>query len=87
MVATPEDLAKAAQKLCDVLTAAAPGAVAASKALVRNVQYKPITQELMDFTAEQLAIIRMSPESTEGMACVQAGKKAPWTNTPIKFPA
>ena len=86
VVPTIEDLAKEAQKICDTIVAAAPSAVAASKKLVANVQYKPIDTTLMAYTAEQLATIRMSPESTSGMIAVQAGKKPEWASTPLKFP-
>jgi len=86
IVNTPEDLIKEAQKICDTLVAAAPRAVAASKNLVRNVQYKPITQEIMDYTAGELATIRMGEECTSGMIAVQAGKKAPWATKPMPFP-
>ena len=85
--ATPEELIKKAQDVCDVLTAAAPGAVRASKSLVANVQYKPITADLQAYTAEQLAQVRMSDESTAGMLAVQTGKKPPWNLTPMKFPS
>ena len=88
VVDTPEALAKEAQKICDVMLLAAPGAVAAAKKLVTNVQYKPITPELQAYTAEQLAMVRMSEESTGGMIAVQAGKKAPWAQNAasMKFP-
>ena len=82
IVATPEELAKAAQSICDVMTLAAPRAVAASKRLVRSVQYKPIDPELMEFTANQLAEIRMGTESTDGMAAVQKGAKPAWAAKP-----
>ena len=78
VVDSPESLVKAAQAVCDTMTAAAPGAVAAAKRLVNAVQYKPITKEVMEYTAGQLAEVRMSEESTGGMIAVQAGKKAPW---------
>ena len=61
--------------------------VAAAKALVRNVQYRPITPELQAYTAEQLAKVRMSPESTGGMVAVQQGKKPPWATSAMKLPA
>ena len=82
----PEDLVKEAQKICDIMALAAPRAVAASKSLVRNVQYKPITQEVMDYTAGELAKIRMGEEATGGMIAVQAGKKAPWAEHKVTFP-
>jgi len=86
VVTTNEELVKEAKKVCDVLTAAAPGAVAAAKKLVQSVQYKPITPELQAYTADQLSQVRMSEESAGGMIAVQAGKKAPWAAAPIKFP-
>jgi len=86
VVNMPEDLVKEAQKICDIMALAAPRAVAASKSLVRNVQYKPITQEVMDYTAGELAKIRMGEEATGGMIAVQAGKKAPWAEHKVTFP-
>jgi enoyl-CoA hydratase/carnithine racemase len=58
VVTTNEELVKEAKKVCDVLTAAAPGAVAAAKKLVQSVQYKPITPELQAYTADQLSQAR-----------------------------
>lgn len=86
MLATPEEMAKKAQEICDVMLLAAPGAARASKNLVRNVQYKPITPELIAYTADQLAQIRMTEESKAGMVAVQAGKKPPWAANPMAFP-
>ena len=65
---------------------AAPGAAVAAKNLVRNVQYRPVTQELIDYTADELAKVRMTEESAAGMDAVQAGKKPPWATTPLIFP-
>ena len=88
IVDTPEAMVKEAQKVCDTMLLAAPKAVAAAKKLVACVQYQPITPELQDFTAEQLAAVRMSDESTGGMIAVQAGKKPPWAANAeaMKFP-
>jgi len=86
VVATPEELVKQAQQICDTVLLAAPGAVAAAKKLVASVQYQPITEELQRYTADQLAKVRMSEESTGGMIAVQAGKKPPWATAPLKFP-
>lgn len=57
-MSTPEELVKEAQKVCDVMLAAAPGAVAAAKKLVAGVQYKPVTPELQAYTADQCARAR-----------------------------
>ena len=86
VVSTNEELIKEAQKICDVMLLAAPTAVGAAKLLVANVQYKPITSELQAYTADQLAKVRMSEESTGGMIAVQAGKKPPWASQPMKYP-
>jgi methylglutaconyl-CoA hydratase len=81
-----EELARKAQALCDTMTFAAPQAAAAAKRLVRHVQFVPITQALMDFTAEELARVRMTEESREGMAAIQAGSKPPWASRTLRFP-
>ena len=86
VVTTPEELVKEAQKICDTLLLAAPGAVAAAKKLVMNVQYQPITKELQKYTANQLALVRATEESAGGMVAVQAGKKPPWASSPLTFP-
>jgi methylglutaconyl-CoA hydratase len=86
VVDTIPALAQEAQKVCEVMKLAAPGAVAAAKALVRNVQYQPITAELQAYTAKQLAEVRSSDESVGGMAAVQAGQKPPWAASPLTFP-
>jgi len=86
VVDTPEDLVKSAQKICDLMLLAAPGAAAAAKKLVRNVQYRPITEELMQYTASELASVRVTEECKNGMAAVQASKKPPWASNPITFP-
>ena len=86
VVISAEELIAEAKKICSVQTLAGPAAAAAAKALVRNVQYKVVTPELMAYTADQLAQVRMSEESTHGMVAVQKGAKPPWATTPLEFP-
>ena len=86
IVETPEELMKSAQKLCDLMVATAPGAVASAKELVRNVQYKVITPELMEMTQNELTRVSCSEECAGGMAAVQQGKKAPWTTVDLSIP-
>ena len=86
VVDTADEMMKAAQKICEVMQSSAPQAVAAAKALVRTVQYKPITEELVDYTQAELVRVSCSKECEDGMLAVQQGKKAPWTQTPMDMP-
>lgn len=62
---------------------AAPKAVAASKALVFGVAGKEITDELIDYTAEQLASIRVAEEAVCGMKALLAREKPYWAKKPL----
>ena len=77
-------LEEAAQKICDNFTLAAPHAVAASKALVFGVGGKEITPELVDYTAAQLASIRVKGEAVVGMKALLAKQKPDWAKKPLK---
>ncbi|KAH8046343.1 delta-3,5-delta-2,4-dienoyl-CoA isomerase [Aureococcus anophagefferens] len=77
-------LEEAAQKICDNFTLAAPHAVAASKALVFGVGGKEITPELVDYTAAQLASIRVKGEAVVGMKALLAKQKPDWAKEPLK---
>jgi len=76
-------LEAAAQKICDNFTLAAPKAVAASKALVQGVALKEITPEIIAYTADQLAKIRVDGEAVDGMVALLAKKKPPWAKEPL----
>lgn len=86
VVDSQDALLKKAQEICNTMVLAAPGAVAAAKALVRGVQYKVITPELQSYTADQLAKVRMTDECDGGMKAVQAGAKPPWALEKIDMP-
>lgn len=77
-------LEEAAQKICDNFTLAAPKAVAASKALVQGVAFKVITDDVISYTADQLAKIRVDSEAVDGMVALLAKKKPPWAADPLK---
>ena len=62
----------------------APHAVAASKALVFGVGGKEITPELIDYTADQLATIRVKGEAVVGMKALLAKQKPGWAKEPLK---
>ena len=81
-----KDLMKEAQKICDVMKLAAPGAVRSSKELIRAVQYKPITQELKDFTQGELIRVSCTEESKAGMVAIQNKQKPPWSTQDMTVP-
>lgn len=60
------------------LAAAAPGAVAAAKQLVRDVAGKPVTDTLRSATAAAIAARRASDEGREGLAAFFDKRKPEW---------
>ncbi len=72
------DAAKA--KLEQDIMACAPGAVAASKALVDLVASTPIDGDLMHETAKRIAAARVSAEGQEGVRAFLDKRKASWTS-------
>jgi methylglutaconyl-CoA hydratase len=60
------------------LSAAAPGAVADAKALVRDVAGQPVTDELRALTARRIAERRGSAEGREGLAAFFDKRKPGW---------
>jgi methylglutaconyl-CoA hydratase len=62
----------------DHLAAAAPGAVADAKALVRDVAGRPVTDTLRALTAERIAARRASAEGREGLAAFFDKRPPEW---------
>ena len=52
-----------ARRICKLMTLAGPAAVRASKELVMGVAYRPIDDELIQYTADWLAKVRADDES------------------------
>jgi methylglutaconyl-CoA hydratase len=71
------------QKLCSEMTLCAPGAVAASKRLIEGVQGKPIDEQLIAYTAGELAKVRVTDECKEGFAALVEKRKPAWAKTPM----
>jgi methylglutaconyl-CoA hydratase len=61
------------------LSAAAPGAVADAKALVRDITGRPVTESLRAETAARIAARRASAEGREGIAAFFDKRKPAWT--------
>lgn len=70
--------------LCEVITACGPRSVEAAKQLVMGVGGKPITEFVMFYTGFMLAMVTVSDEAKDGMACLQARQPKPWEVKPIK---
>lgn len=66
------------RRLADALMANGPGAVAASKRLMRDVAGRPLTDELMAETAERIARVRASAEGREGVASFLEKRAPGW---------
>ena len=61
------------------MTAAAPGAVAAAKDLVRHVEGRAINHDLMEETAKRIAARRVSEEGQEGVRAFLERRKPGWS--------
>ena len=55
-----------------------PVAVKAAKALINDVANKPITDELIELTAERIAKIRVSEEGQEGLTAFFDKRPPAW---------
>jgi methylglutaconyl-CoA hydratase len=58
----PEQLSTAADRFCDLLLQNNPAALTAAKQLIRTVANQPINAELVEYTAKEIAAIRVSDE-------------------------
>jgi methylglutaconyl-CoA hydratase len=65
--------------LLDHLAAAAPGAVADAKTLIRDVAGRPVSDELRALTATRIAARRASAEGREGLAAFFDKRPPEWT--------
>jgi methylglutaconyl-CoA hydratase len=77
------DLSRLEETLADLAFAAAPGAVAACKALVADVAGQRIDNALLHDTARKIAERRASEEGREGLAAFLEKRPPQWaTRTP-----
>ena len=72
------DLDDAMERLSTEIMACAPGAVAASKALVDDIAGLPIDEELLEETARLIADRRASEEGQEGVRAFLDKRKPGW---------
>ncbi|UWZ84912.1 enoyl-CoA hydratase/isomerase family protein [Occallatibacter riparius] len=67
------------ESIVNDLLAGAPGAQHAAKDLIDAVANRPITAELIEYTAERIAVIRAQDEAKEGLSAYLEKRKPGWT--------
>jgi methylglutaconyl-CoA hydratase len=77
-IAPNDKLEEAVQSLLRTLLQNSPNAVAESKRLVREVVDQPISDALLDDTAQRIARVRASDEGKEGVRAFLEKRKAKW---------
>jgi methylglutaconyl-CoA hydratase len=73
-----EQLDATVQKLVETLAANGPNAVRESKRLVQDIAGKPLSDALIDDTAERIARVRASAEGREGVASFLEKRVPSW---------
>ncbi|KQQ88485.1 enoyl-CoA hydratase/isomerase family protein [Massilia sp. Leaf139] len=79
-VVAPDALDTTVAGLVKALVANSPNAVVEAKKLVREVVGQPVTDALLQDTAERIAAIRASTEGREGVASFLEKRKPNWLN-------
>ncbi len=74
-----DEMAELEEHLAKLVFAAAPGAIADSKKLVRDVAGRPIDKELGHKTAKRIAARRSSAEGKEGVAAFLEKRRPDWS--------
>jgi len=77
-IAPNDKLEEAVQSLLRILLQNSPNAVAESKRLVKEVVDQPISDALLDDTAQRIARVRASDEGKEGVRAFLEKRKAKW---------
>jgi len=75
---TSDEMAELEENIAKLVFAAAPGAIADSKKLVRDVAGRPIDRELAHKTAQRIAARRASAEGKEGIAAFLEKRPPSW---------
>ena len=77
-VSASENLDAEIGKILEHLIAGGPSALAKIKDLIRLVSSGPVTDAMIDGTAQRIAEIRVSPEGKEGIASFLEKRKPSW---------
>jgi methylglutaconyl-CoA hydratase len=81
-VMSEEELDSEVDKIAASILKNGPAAVSLAKALVDNVAYKPINDDLMQYTSQQIASVRISNEGQEGLNAFLDKRPATWITKP-----
>ncbi len=77
-VAHTEQLDFVIEKLIGTILANSPNAVKTSKQLIRKVEHQEIDDDLMDYTSEVIASLRVSKEGQEGLSAFFEKRAPSW---------
>lgn len=77
-VAAEENLLSEAESLCRILLENSPNAILKAKRLIRDVSGQPIDQELIHYTTELIAFMRVSEQGQEGLSAFLEKRPAAW---------
>lgn len=77
-IAAPEELDGAVNAILGQLLLAGPAALAATKALIRDVAHRPVDDALVRDTARRIAAARASDEGREGIASFLEKRAPGW---------
>jgi methylglutaconyl-CoA hydratase len=77
-VAEPDALDTKVGEVLEALLAGGPKSQAAAKDLIRAVAHHPVTDHLVEDTAQRIAHIRATPEAVEGISAFLEKRTAAW---------
>ena len=77
-VVADDRLDAAVDRIAGELLKGGPDAIAAAKALIRDLAGRPISAELIDQTAQRIAALRATPEAREGVGAFLEKRTPGW---------
>lgn len=77
-IVSSDDLTATATALAETILKNSPQAVSQAKQLIAQVANSSIDKQLIDYTAKEIAKIRVSPEGQEGLQAFLAKRKPNW---------
>jgi methylglutaconyl-CoA hydratase len=77
-VSEPDALDIKVREILDALLTGGPKSQAAAKDLIRAVANSPVTDQLVEDTAQRIARIRVTPEAIEGIGAFLEKRSAAW---------
>jgi methylglutaconyl-CoA hydratase len=78
-VVADDQLDAAVEGVVSDLLKGGPAAITAAKRLVHDLAGRPISQDMIDDTAQRIAALRATPEAREGLGAFLEKRKPGWT--------